>query len=157
MKKLFDCNLPLDIIVTVNDGKIVLTSCKHSTQQRKLSCTVVGSPDDEKVSHAIFSWLDDYTRKIPPKIALPFKLPERGFSYKVLEQLQKIPFGKTCSYKEIALNTGTPMAARAVGSACGANPFPLFIPCHRVIKTNGTIGGFAFGPAMKKLLLDFER
>ncbi|MDN3505905.1 MAG: methylated-DNA--[protein]-cysteine S-methyltransferase [Simkaniaceae bacterium] len=91
---------------------------------------------------------------------LPFPLPLHlkvgPFQKQVLEKLQKIPLGETRSYKEIACQLGRPGAARAVGTACRINPYPLVIPCHRVISSGGGLGGFAYGVAMKRRLLDFE-
>jgi methylated-DNA-[protein]-cysteine S-methyltransferase len=70
--------------------------------------------------------------------------------------LQKIPFGKTKSYKEIGEEIGAPNGARAVGNACGKNPLLLFIPCHRVIKSDQTLGGFGLGSSIKRTLLSIE-
>ena len=64
--------------------------------------------------------------------------------------------GKTVSYQELATMTGHPKSARAAGSACGRNPCPLIIPCHRVITSAGKLGGFTAGLEIKKLLLAFE-
>jgi len=77
------------------------------------------------------------------------------FTQKVLSCLAEIPFGKSMSYGQVAESIASPKAARAVGSACGKNPFPLFIPCHRVLASN-SLGGFSSGLHIKKLLLDFE-
>jgi O-6-methylguanine DNA methyltransferase len=77
------------------------------------------------------------------------------FQRAVWSALQNIPRGQTRTYGEIAKAIGRPKAVRAVGSACGANPLPLFIPCHRVIAT-GSLGGFGAGLAWKKLLLKLE-
>lgn len=91
---------------------------------------------------------------------LPFELPEPDlspFQLKVLKYLRDIPFGQTRTYGEVAEAIGHPGAARAVGSACGGNPFPLIIPCHRIIAAGGKIGGFGYGTRMKRLLLDHER
>jgi O-6-methylguanine DNA methyltransferase len=73
-----------------------------------------------------------------------------------LLELQKIPFGETSTYQKLAIKTKNPKASRAVGNACGRNPFPLVIPCHRVLKSDGTLGGFAFGTPMKQNMLAFE-
>jgi methylated-DNA-[protein]-cysteine S-methyltransferase len=78
------------------------------------------------------------------------------FQKAVWKKLQAIPFGVTRSYAQIAAATGKPGAARAVGAACAANPIPLLIPCHRVIASNGTLGGFSGGLAIKKALLRAE-
>jgi O-6-methylguanine DNA methyltransferase len=75
---------------------------------------------------------------------------------RVLAALQAIPRGATQTYGAIAGQLGTPRAARAVGAACGANPLPLFIPCHRVVAAHGALGGFSAGRAWKKFLLAKE-
>jgi O-6-methylguanine DNA methyltransferase len=77
------------------------------------------------------------------------------FQKAVWREMQKIPRGQTRTYGEIAATIGRPNAVRAVGSACGANPIPLFIPCHRVVAKNG-LGGFGAGLPWKKLLLKEE-
>lgn len=69
--------------------------------------------------------------------------------------LQTIPFGETRTYGEIAAKIGQPKAARAVGGACRNNPFPFFLPCHRVV-SSVSIGGFSEGIDLKRHLLDFE-
>ena len=79
-----------------------------------------------------------------------------AFQRKVWNTLRRIPHGKTVSYGDIAKNVGAPKAARAVGSACGSNPIPLFIPCHRVVAGNGGLGGFGGGLRMKEQLLKLE-
>lgn len=78
------------------------------------------------------------------------------FQKSVWQALLKIPYGKTSSYKEIAKTIGNPRATQAVGTAVGKNPFLIIIPCHRVIKADESLGGFAYGRAMKKALLEIE-
>ena len=87
------------------------------------------------------------------------KLDFRGtpFQKKVWAALAKIPYGQTRSYKEIARAIGHPKAFRAVGNANGENSIPLILPCHRVIESNGGMGGFGHGVKVKKQLLDFEK
>jgi len=95
---------------------------------------------------------------LPP--VLPVPLGNRHgseFQHKVWSAIAKIPFGQTRSYGEIAEAIGHPGAARAVGTACGANPLPLFVPCHRVLAARGGIGGYGFsGIELKKRLLRLE-
>lgn len=79
------------------------------------------------------------------------------FQQKVWRALQKIPYGKTCSYKEVAQNIGNAKACRAVGMANNKNPIPIFIPCHRVIGANGNLVGYAGGLSMKEKLLKIEK
>jgi methylated-DNA-[protein]-cysteine S-methyltransferase len=81
------------------------------------------------------------------------------FTIRVLTTLQGIPFGATVSYGELALLAGHPGAARAVGGVMAANPFPLVVPCHRVLASGGKLGGYSGGEgvATKKWLLAFEQ
>lgn len=78
------------------------------------------------------------------------------FRLKVWAVLQTIPYGRVRSYGWVARKIGKPKAARAVGGACGANPIPLLVPCHRVIAGDGSLGGFSGGLAVKKRLLALE-
>jgi len=78
------------------------------------------------------------------------------FQRRVLLEDRKIPRGMASTYGKIAERVGQPKGARAVGSALAANPFPLLIPCHRVVRSNGDLGGFQSGPQMKKALLEME-
>jgi methylated-DNA-[protein]-cysteine S-methyltransferase len=78
------------------------------------------------------------------------------FQRAVWLELQKIPYGETISYKELAERIGKPKAVRAVGAANGANPIPIIIPCHRVIGNDGSLTGFGGGLQLKKRLLELE-
>ena len=80
------------------------------------------------------------------------------FQKKVWNELKKIPFGATRSYTEIAIAIGHPNSARAVANACGKNPCPIKIPCHRVVRSDGKIGGYSGpgGASQKKKLLEKE-
>lgn len=88
---------------------------------------------------------------------VPIKLTGTPFQQKVWQALAQIPYGQTRSYKEQAARVGAPKAYRAVGSAHGANRIVIVIPCHRVIATNGTLGGYSCGLERKKWLLNHER
>lgn len=87
---------------------------------------------------------------------LPFLLDGTPFQKKVWSMLQTIPYGETCSYQDIAQNINHPKAVRAVGSANGKNPLCIFIPCHRVIRSNGALGGYSAGLGYKEKLLSLE-
>jgi methylated-DNA-[protein]-cysteine S-methyltransferase len=78
------------------------------------------------------------------------------FQRLVLRQTMKVPYGRTSSYGEIATRIGRPNAHRAVGNAMGANPIPIVIPCHRVVASDGTLGGYSGGISYKKKLLALE-
>lgn len=75
---------------------------------------------------------------------------------KVWNELKKIPYSETRTYKELATSLGNPNASRAIGSACGKNPIMIIVPCHRVIGTNGKLTGYAGGIGVKEKLIDLE-
>ena len=82
-----------------------------------------------------------------------------SFELSVWNEIEKIPYGETRSYKDIAINLGKPNASRAVANACGRNPSPVIRPCHRVICSDGSTGGYSAsgGAKMKMKLLKKER
>lgn len=88
---------------------------------------------------------------------IPLDLQGTAFQQRVWEALRAIPPGETRSYGQIAAALGQPGASRAVGSANGANPIAVIVPCHRVIAADGSLGGYAYGPALKRELLRRER
>lgn len=79
-----------------------------------------------------------------------------AFREAVLRELMTVPYGETTTYAELARAVGNPRAVRAVGSACAANPLPLFIPCHRVLRSDGQLGGYRGGVEAKRVLLRME-
>jgi methylated-DNA-[protein]-cysteine S-methyltransferase len=88
---------------------------------------------------------------------LPLDLRGTEFQESVWKALLEIPYGETCTYQELARTVGKPKAVRAVGSANGANPIPLIVPCHRVINAGGKLGGYGGGLEAKARLLAMER
>lgn len=80
----------------------------------------------------------------------------RGFADRVLHVVARIPYGETLSYGEVAGEAGNPRAFRAAGTACGINPVPLIVPCHRVVQAGGRPGNYGGGPEMKLALLEME-
>jgi len=88
---------------------------------------------------------------------LPIDVRGTVFQRRVWEALRRIPRGETRTYREIARSIGAPDAVRAVGSACGANPVALVVPCHRAVRTDGGLGGYAWGLGRKKKLLALEK
>ncbi|MGH9082749.1 MAG: methylated-DNA--[protein]-cysteine S-methyltransferase [Acidimicrobiales bacterium] len=89
------------------------------------------------------------------QLALDLRLAS-GFRRSVLDLLPDIPYGGTASYAAMAAAAGSPKAVRAVGTACATNPLPLVLPCHRVVRSDGSPGGYAGGPATKVALLALE-
>lgn len=115
------------------------------------------TPKDRESLRAAESALRDYFAKNKPlPRTLKAALEGTDFQRKVWAAIEKIPLGKTKTYGEIAAQIGHPGASRAVGAACGANPLPLFVPCHRVLASNGRLGGFSGGLNVKRLLLRME-
>jgi methylated-DNA-[protein]-cysteine S-methyltransferase len=106
---------------------------------------------------AVARELDEYFGGRRAVFDLPLDLRlARGFRREVLDHLRDIAFGQTASYGEVALAAGNPRAVRAVGSACAHNPLPLVVPCHRVVRGDGTVGQYVGGVAAKQTLLDLE-
>jgi methylated-DNA-[protein]-cysteine S-methyltransferase len=122
--------------------------------RRLFRCEIVR--DDQK-NKAVLSQLKKYLKGELQRFDCPLDFRGTPFEKRVWSELAKIPYGETRSYKEIAKAIGHPKAFRAVGNANGKNPLPLIIPCHRVIESNGGLGGFGHGIKVKRRLLDFER
>jgi len=101
--------------------------------------------------------LDEYFAGKRKKFDLPLSPKGTVFQQTVWKQLQEIPYGKTISYSQLAKSINNPKACRAVGSANGKNPVIIIIPCHRVIASNGGLGGYACGLDIKKQLLELEK
>jgi methylated-DNA-[protein]-cysteine S-methyltransferase len=102
--------------------------------------------------------LEEYLAGRRTYFSVPIDLEGLGeFQARVLAQAVRIPYGETASYAELARRIRHPRASRAVGNALGANPVPIVIPCHRIIRGDGTWGHYAFGGAMKTALLTLER
>lgn len=125
--------------------------------RRSLPGAVQDAAAGREVLDAVESDLEAYFAHGVPIPAPPLD-PPRGtpFQRKVWDALLRIPFGKTRTYAEIAKEVGSPAGSRAVGGACGANPMALVIPCHRVIASDGSLGGYGGGLDIKKSLLALE-
>jgi methylated-DNA-[protein]-cysteine S-methyltransferase len=101
--------------------------------------------------------LTEYFKGRRQKFSIPLLLEGTDFQKAVWRQLQKIPFGQTASYADVARGVGSPRAFRAVGNANNKNPIPLIIPCHRVIGSDGKLVGFGGGIWRKEWLLNHEK
>ena len=101
--------------------------------------------------------LQAYADGQPVRFTIPLDLRAgTAFQQTVWRALRMIPHGETRSYAWVARKIGKPTAARAVGAACGANPVPIFAPCHRVVASDGSLGGFSGGLPLKRRLLKLE-
>ena len=106
----------------------------------------------KKSSNQIHEYFD-LSRK---EFSLDIDIQLSSYYRKVLKKVENIPYGKTASYKLIAIETGNQKASRAVGNANANNPLPIIIPCHRVIANDGRIGGYGGGLKTKRFLLELE-
>jgi methylated-DNA-[protein]-cysteine S-methyltransferase len=101
--------------------------------------------------------LDEYFAGARRRFDLPLdRSLSHGYRRTVLEALSEVPYGHTVSYKDLAERTGNPKASRAVGTAMATNPIPIVVPCHRVLRTGGALGGYGGGVATKVWLLRLE-
>ena len=106
----------------------------------------------EEFVDAILSYLDGRE----PHLDLPLDIRATAFQRRVWQELQRIPFGETRTYAEVAKQIGQPKATRAVARACATNPAALIIPCHRVVREDGGLGGYRWGAERKEALLEME-
>ena len=118
------------------------------------------APMPEARRDAFAGWmqaLSAYLDGEATRVALPLDPRGTAFQLKVWTALQEIPYGEVASYAEVARRIGAPRATRAVASACARNAIALAIPCHRVIRGDGALGGYRWGEARKRTLLERER
>jgi methylated-DNA-[protein]-cysteine S-methyltransferase len=124
------------------------------TLSRQISPRVLRAP---KRLDAAARELEEYFQGQRRSFDLPLDLSlSRGFRLLVQQNLPSIGYGQTRSYRQVAELVGNPKAVRAVGTACATNPLPVVLPCHRVLRSDGTPGGYAGGPAAKATLLNLE-
>lgn len=127
--------------------------------QNKLEAVTLGDgyrEDQSSLAQAVTQLLEYFEGR---RKQFELKLSPAGtpFQLKVWRELQKVDYGKTTSYGDIASRIGNPKASRAVGMANGRNPIPIIIPCHRIIGKNGSLTGFGGGLEVKKQLLELEQ
>ena len=111
--------------------------------------------EDKSRFKSIFKELEEYFAGDRREFSIDYLIDTSLFATRVYKEMAKIPYGTTLSYSELAKKSGRKLAYRAVGTACGKNPLPLIIPCHRVIAVNG-LGGFGGGLDTKRFLLNLE-
>ncbi len=114
----------------------------------------------ERDGAAVGSWVEAVLASLdggPPEGTVPLDVGGTEFERRVWDALRTIPPGETRTYGEVARSIGRPTAVRAVAAACAGNPVALVVPCHRVVRANGGLGGYRWGPARKRALLDRER
>lgn len=136
-------------------GPITLTTDGNALLSLTLSESETAAPFD-KLAHQIKNEILSYCTQKKKDFTTPIRLKGTPFQLSVWNELLKIPYGELRSYLDIAKAIQMPLAVRAVANAIGANPISILVPCHRVIRSNGQLGGFAFGLDKKKWLLSHE-
>ena len=112
---------------------------------------------ETEIINNAFMQIDEYLNGRRKIFSINIKYEGTLFQQKVWKALLNIPYGSIISYKELSEKVFSPKAYREAGSACGQNPLPVIIPCHRVIHSNGSISGYAFGKEIKTFLLNLEK
>lgn len=141
-----------------SDLGIIKISYQEKIESIELVDKIDSKNERSKLSDKIFTQIDKYLKGEVKEFDIYDKLEIKGtdFQQSVWQELIKIPYGETRTYKDIAEKINNPRATRAVGSAIGKNPFLIIIPCHRVIRSDGKMGGFAYGLDVKEKLLYLE-
>ena len=116
----------------------------------------LGGRDDERFA-VLAGQLDEYFAGSRTDFDVPLRASGNAFQLAVWRLLAEIPYGETRSYGDIARRLGDRTLAQAVGTACGRNPLPLVVPCHRVVGSDGALVGFGGGLECKRFLLDLEQ
>ncbi len=122
--------------------------------------SLVSSSNDDKPNYhtnLAKQQLLQYLKGERVDFSVPLVLQTTEFQKKVYDYLITIPYGSVCSYKDVAVAIGHEKAYRAVGNANNKNKLPIFIPCHRIVQANHSLGGYAYGVDMKQKLLDLEQ
>ena len=153
---------PIGRLLVATTGKGLVRISFHSEAEdlvleelaRRVSPRVVES--SRKVA-PVARELDEYFAGRRKRFDVPLDWSLVGpYARKVLRATAAIPFGKVSTYRKVAAKAGNPAASRAAGNALGSNPIPVVVPCHRVLRTNGTLGGYGGGLEVKELLLRLE-
>ena len=145
-------NLSTKISFAIVEGCQGIQSIRLGSNQKS---KIIRSASAKRLCYEIEEYLSQNRKKFSKYIL------EREavslFAFKVLEVIKHIPYGQVKTYSEVAELIGSPYASRAVGNVLNKNSFPILIPCHRVVRKSGAVGGFSSGPRIKKWLLDLER
>ncbi len=157
---IFETRLGKAIIARTEKG---VCSCQIADTSEELLAMLrkdFSGAELEEDYKALSGWIDmlnDYLDGNGRELPIPMDVHATAFRAKVWEAIRRIPYGETLSYSRLAVEIGRPSAARAVASACAANPVALVTPCHRVVHEDGTISGYRWGMERKKALLTMEK
>lgn len=154
-----DCALGRVLVAATNRG---VSAVYLGDKDEPLAAALRGEYPQAKISRdsdAHSQWVRAIVRHLAgaqPQLDLPTDVAATAFQRRVWEALRAIPFGATRTYSEVANSLGRPTATRAVARACATNPTSIVVPCHRVVRTDGSLGGYRWGLDRKKLLLEQE-
>jgi methylated-DNA-[protein]-cysteine S-methyltransferase len=146
------------ILMEKNGALAALFPMDHPDYRERIKQGLaVSTGSDSALLKEAVRQLTEYFDGQRKQFPLPLHPDGTPFQKLVWQALQSVPYGKTCTYSELAAMSGNSKAVRAVGSALHRNPLPIFTPCHRVLPASGEIGNFAWGIDAKRLLLEIER
>ncbi len=152
---------PIGTIWVASDKTgVCLVSLGGTAQEFRKELSAAGfrqAQVDREFNRGVVTEIEAYFAGKVTSFSSPLHPQGRSFDMRVWQALQRIPLGETRSYEDIAQAIGNPRACRAVGGANRRNPLPLLIPCHRVIRKDGGLGGFSSGIKIKQWLLEFEQ
>jgi AraC family transcriptional regulator of adaptative response/methylated-DNA-[protein]-cysteine methyltransferase len=154
-----DCSLGKFLIGATERGICAITFASSEAQVKAALRREYPSAEIVLDDKGLQRWASAFLKYLQgqhSRLDLPLDIQGTAFQQRVWKELQRIPYGQTRSYSEIAQAIGQPKAVRAVARACAANPVPILIPCHRVIRKNGALGGYSGGIARKRALLMLE-
>lgn len=143
------------IYFTVITTKIGIRNIKFNPEIDNLSENLRVNPNDPLL-HGVYFQLQEYFNRERKEFNLPLEMEGTDFQKRVWNELLKIPYGKTISYKTLALRLGNEKVIRAAATANGSNPLPIIVPCHRVIGSDGLMVGYGGGIELKEKLLTLE-
>ena len=150
---------PVGRIYAAASDKGITDVCIGGTKEgflKRLAAYGAQMREDRGRFAQIFGMLEKYISGGRVDFTITLDITGSAFQRKVWAEIKKIPYGHTIGYGGIAARLDIPKGARAVGNACGANPVPIIIPCHRVLKGEGSIGGYTGEAGMKVKLLEIE-
>ncbi|MCK5846594.1 MAG: methylated-DNA--[protein]-cysteine S-methyltransferase [Bacteroidales bacterium] len=151
-----------ELIIGSYDGKLCIIDTRYRKMRDRIDNRIKTHLKAEyiiqnsEVIKETIKQLEEYFVEKRDKFDIPFIMLGSDFQKQVWEELINIPYGTTVSYKALSEKIGNPKAVRAVANANGANAISIIIPCHRVVASNGGLGGYAGGLKAKKLLLNVE-
>lgn len=154
-----DCHLGRLLVAMTEEGICCVHIADNDAELEQHLFNEYPAAEIERDHPLMTEWVEQFLAFLhgwQPHFDLPLDVRATAFQLRVWQTLQAIPYGETRSYREIAEAIGQPTAVRAVARACATNPVPLVVPCHRVIRSNGDLGGYALGVDRKRALLDQE-